>query len=67
MSAVPQSLRRHAVSTSEYLRMGEAGVFDREARLELIAGEILEMAPIGSSHAGTLNILNRRGCPNFCV
>lgn len=59
MSAVPKSLRRHAVSTGEYLRMGEAGVFAREARLELIAGEILEMAPIGSSHAGTLNILNR--------
>lgn len=54
MSAVPKSLRRHAVSTGEYLRMGEAGVFAREARLELIAGEILEMAPIGSAHAGTV-------------
>jgi Uma2 family endonuclease len=54
MSAVPKSLRRHAVSTGEYLRMGEAGVFAREARLELIAGEILEMAPISSAHAGTV-------------
>ncbi len=28
--------------------MGEAGVFAPEARLELIEGEIVERAPIGS-------------------
>jgi len=39
--------------------MGEGGVFAPEARLELIEGEILEMAPIGSPHAGTVRILNR--------
>lgn len=45
---------RHLVSAAEYLRMGESGVFAREARLELIEGEIVEMAPIGSPHAGTV-------------
>jgi len=39
--------------------MGEAGVFAPEARLELIEGEIVEMAPIGSAHAGTVAILGR--------
>ncbi len=39
--------------------MGEAGVFAPEARFELIEGEIIEMAPIGSPHAGTVAILDR--------
>lgn len=39
--------------------MGEAGVFAPEARLELIEGEIVEMAPIGSPHASTVRLLNR--------
>lgn len=37
--------------------MGEGGVFAPEARLELIDGEIVEMAPIGSRHAGMVNTL----------
>lgn len=32
--------------------MGEAGIFPADARLELIHGEILEMAPIGCNHSG---------------
>jgi Uma2 family endonuclease len=59
MSAVVEYPQRHAISAEEYLRMGEAGVFAPEARLELIEGEIIEMAPIGSPHAGTVMILNR--------
>ena len=39
--------------------MANACVFDPDARLELIEGEIVEMAPIGSRHAGTVNILIR--------
>ena len=37
--------------------MGEAGVFAPDARLELIEGEIVEMAPIGSPHASTVALL----------
>jgi len=40
--------------------MGDFGVFAPEARLELIEGEIVEMAPIGSPHAGTVKILTRQ-------
>jgi Uma2 family endonuclease len=57
MSAVSQHPQRHAVSAQEYLRMGEANVFAPDARLELIEGEIVERAPIGSRHAGAVNVL----------
>ena len=39
--------------------MGEGTVFAPDARLELIEGEIIEMAPIGPPHAGTVAILGR--------
>ncbi|CDH45137.1 MAG: Uma2 family endonuclease [Candidatus Competibacteraceae bacterium] len=50
---------RHRWTVNEFQRMGETGFLNPEARLELIAGELFEMAPIGSFHAGTVNILNR--------
>jgi Uma2 family endonuclease len=59
MSAILEHPQRHPISAEEYLRMGEAGVFAPETRLELIEGEIVEMAPIGSPHAGTVKALNR--------
>ncbi|HUE87206.1 MAG TPA: Uma2 family endonuclease [Vicinamibacterales bacterium] len=58
-SSVLEYPQRHAVSAPEYLRMGEAGVFGPEARLELIEGEIIEMTPIGSPHAGAVKMLTR--------
>ena len=58
MSAVHESPRRHRVSAEEFLRMAEAGVFDPEARLELIEGEIVEMAPIGQPHAAVVATLH---------
>ena len=60
MSSVLDHPQRHAVSVEEYLRMGESAVFAPDARLELIEGEIVEMAPIGSRHAGAVIILNRQ-------
>ena len=57
MSAIPEYPHRHAISASEYVRMGEAGVFAPDVHLELIEGEIIEMAPIGSPHAAVVNVL----------
>lgn len=57
MSAALEYPQKHPISAEEYLRMGEAGVFAPEVRLELIEGEIIEMAPIGSPHAGCVNKL----------
>jgi len=39
--------------------MGQTGVFAPDARLELIEGEIFEMAPIGPPHVGAVITLNR--------
>jgi Uma2 family endonuclease len=57
MIAVSQYPRRHSITAEEYLRMAEAGVFRAETRLELMDGEIIDMAPIGSPHAAVVNTL----------
>jgi len=59
MSAILEYPQKHPISAEEYLRMGEAGVFAPEARLELIEGDIVEMAPIHPPHAGCVNKLTR--------
>ena len=43
---------KHLTNLDEWRRLGEANIFPPESRLELINGEILEMAPIGFNHAG---------------
>ena len=53
-----QVLKR-AFSVGEFHRMAEAGVFGENDRLELLAGEIVRMTPIGSHHAGCVNRLTR--------
>jgi Uma2 family endonuclease len=42
-------------TVDEYYRMGEAGIFGPEARLELIEGEIIEMSPVGTRHIACVN------------
>lgn len=49
--------QKHLTDIAEWHRMGEAGIFPPDARLELIDGEILHMAPIGFNHAGHVNRL----------
>jgi Uma2 family endonuclease len=46
---------RKKFSVDEYHRMGEAGIFHPEMRLELIEGEVLEMSPVGTRHVATVN------------
>lgn len=38
--------------------MGEAGILDEDSRVELIEGELIEMSPIGTPHASTIDELN---------
>ncbi len=40
--------------------MGEAGILRADERVELIDGEVIDMAPIGSNHAGTVAFLAKR-------
>ncbi len=50
-------IQRHLFSVDEFARMGEAGVFAEDDRVELIDGEICEMTPIGPPHAVVVNLL----------
>jgi len=51
--------RRHRLTVSDYYRMAEVGILAPDARVELIDGEIIDMAPPGSLHAATVHRLNR--------
>lgn len=52
-------LRRHRLTVAQYHRMGEAGVLAPEQRVELLQGEVVEMAPIGTRHAAAVKRLNQ--------
>ncbi len=50
---------RHRLTVEEYHCMGDAGIFSEDDRVELIDGELVDMAPIGSRHAYIVDVLNR--------
>jgi hypothetical protein len=52
-------LPRHRITVHDYHRMAEVGVLAPDARVELIEGEIIDMAPIGKSHQSIVDQLNR--------
>ena len=52
-------IKRHRLNVEQYHRMGEAGVFELEARIELIEGEVIDTAPTGTRHAATVKRLAR--------
>ena len=52
-------LTKHRFTVDEYYRMAETGVLKPGARVELLEGEIIDMAPIGSFHGGVTNRLIR--------
>jgi Uma2 family endonuclease len=52
--------RRHRIDVHEYHRMAEVGLLAPDARVELIEGEIIDMAPIGGSHQSVVDYLTER-------
>jgi Uma2 family endonuclease len=50
---------RWRFTVHDYHRMGEAGILHEDDRVELIEGEIVEMAAIGTRHFSCVNRLNR--------
>ena len=50
---------RHKLTVEEYYRMAEVGVLAHDARVELIEGEVIDMAPIGSKHYSAVARLHR--------
>jgi Uma2 family endonuclease len=49
--------RRHRITVHEYYRMAEIGLLAPDARVELIEGEIIDMAPIGTEHSSVVDRL----------
>ena len=49
--------RRHRITVDEYYRMAEVGLLASDARVELIEGEVIDMAPIGSEHGSVVDQL----------
>jgi Uma2 family endonuclease len=50
---------KHLTNLDEWRRLGEAHIFPPGSRVELIDGEILDMAPIGFNHSGhVIRLLN---------
>jgi Uma2 family endonuclease len=56
MESWPQ---RHRITVDEYHRMAEVGLLAPDARVELIEGEIIDMAPIGKEHSSVVDQLTR--------
>ena len=53
--AIAPAYVSHRIAIDEYHRMVAAGVFDPDARIELIDGELIErVAPMYPPHAGTV-------------
>jgi Uma2 family endonuclease len=50
-------VHRRRLTVAEYHKMGEAGILDEDSRVELIEGELIQMPPIGTPHASTLDRL----------
>ena len=48
---------RYKLSVEDYHKLGTAGVLTEDSRVELIEGELIEMAPIGPKHASVVDTL----------
>lgn len=61
MSAVLSDIppTRFKLTIEQYHRMGELGILRPDDRVELIDGELVRMAPIGSMHSGLVSRLTR--------
>ena len=49
-TATQSQIARRLFTVAEYMAMGEAGILGEDERIELLAGEIIKMAPIGNPH-----------------
>ena len=49
----------HLISVLDYQKMAETGILSRDSRVELIEGEIVDMALIGSKHVSYVNRFGR--------
>ena len=55
--AMPPEAAKRLFTTDEFRRMGDAGIFGADDRVELIDGEIIALTPIGPRHASCVRRL----------
>jgi Uma2 family endonuclease len=58
--AMEQGSRPHRITVAEFIRMDELGLLAPDARVELIEGVIVDMAPIGTLHARDVDLITER-------
>jgi Uma2 family endonuclease len=58
-TAADNWLPRHRIDVDAFHRMIETGILAADARVELIQGEMLDMAPIGNKHVAIVNRLTQ--------
>lgn len=51
-------LMKHRFTVEQFHQMTQVGIFTEDDRVELVDGEVIEMTPIGSSHAACVKRLN---------
>jgi len=56
---MPTVAQTYRFTVEEYHKLGEAGIFDEDDRVELLDGEIILMSPIGYRHAKAVRHLNK--------
>jgi Uma2 family endonuclease len=57
--AAPVQITRYSFTVAEYQRMGQAGIFSEDDRVELVNGEIVKISPIGEPHAACVGRLTQ--------
>jgi Uma2 family endonuclease len=66
---VPTGRRRFSVT--DFHRMAETGIFGENDRVELLDGDLVDMAPIGPAHADVVDLitraLDRNGLGEACL
>jgi len=58
--AMEKGPRTHRITVDEFIRMAEVGLLAPDARVELIEGVIVDMAPIGTVHASDVALITER-------
>jgi Uma2 family endonuclease len=56
---------RRRFTVEEFHRMGEAGIFHEDDRVELIDGQIVQLSPIGRPHAYAVTMLTNLLAPRL--
>lgn len=67
---VTSAIARRRFTADEYQRLGEIGFLHEDEHIELIDGELVQMAAAGNKHVGCVTYLNRvfvLGAPDLLV